>query len=284
MKQYYQIGNHPMAVSGNRLCTMLATMQAFRPFSTPEADREAFLFVETGDEAPAFERIIYQLTDLGTTFRFGIVPGGYRMSETQDGGRQMDLWTTGEGPMYMSGNDWDPLMVRSLLWTGYGLQTAAADTITIHSSCIVCHGQAILCLGESGTGKSTHTRLWRQHIEGSHLLNDDSPILRVEEDEVWVYGSPWSGKTPCYRSERYPLKACIRLSQAPHNHIRRLSVVQAYAALHPSCPPAFAYDGPLYDGISHTLDQVLQRVPCYHLACLPDQEAAQLAHHTLFAP
>ena len=53
-----------------------------------------------------------------------------------------------------------------------------------------------------------------------------------------VYGSPWSGKTPCYKAERYPLAGCVRLSQAPYNKIRRLNTLQAYAALHPSAPPS----------------------------------------------
>ena len=49
-------------------------------------------------------------------------------------------------------------------------------------------GKRFFFLGESGTGKSTHTRLWRENIAGSKLLNDDSPIVRYEEGGVWVYG------------------------------------------------------------------------------------------------
>ena len=55
--------------------------------------------------------------------------------------------------------------------------------------------------------------------EDAFLLNDDSPVLRVEDDVVQVYGSPWSGKTPCYRQECHKLEACVRLSQAPYNRI-----------------------------------------------------------------
>ena len=138
-------------------------------------------------------------------------------------------------------------------------------------------------LGESGTGKSTHTRLWREHIDGSFLLNDDSPMVRVEEGKVWVYGSAWSGKTPCYRNERSELKACVRLSQAPHNRIRKLSLLQAYASLHPSCAPEFAYDDALYDEVSRTLGQILSEVPVYHLECLPDGDAARLSCQTVFS-
>lgn len=143
-------------------------------------------------------------------------------------------------------------------------------SIAIHSSVIVHSGRAVLFLGESGTGKSTHTRLWREHIPGAQLLNDDSPIVRVVEGVPTVFGSPWSGKTPCYRNESYPIAAFVRLAQAPHNRIARLPVVRAIGALLPSCPPAFAYDAQLQDNICDTLSQLIARVPVYQLECLPD--------------
>ena len=142
---------------------------------------------------------------------------------------------------------------------------------------------SVYITGKSGTGKSTHTRLWRENIEGAFLLNDDSPFLRVEDGKVWAYGSPWSGKTPCYKQEKYELAGCVRLSQAPYNKIKKLSVLHAYAAIHPSCPPEFAYDNAIYDHISHFINGLLSSVKFYHLECLPDKEAALLSFNTLFA-
>jgi hypothetical protein len=107
-------------------------------------------------------------------------------------------------------------------------------------------------------------------------------MLRIIDGKPWMFGSPWSGKTPCYKSESYPLAACVRLSQAPHNKIRRLSIPQGYAAIHPSCPPDFAYDDTLYDYISETLSDMLGQVPMFHLECLPNAEAAQLSCQTVF--
>ena len=181
----------------------------------------------------------------------------------------------------MYGN-WSVRLYRFALWLGFGIMTLSRDTLAVHSSCIVYRGKAVLFLGESGTGKSTHTRLWREHIPGAVLLNDDSPMIRVEDGKVWAYGSAWSGKTPCYKNERYELKACVRLSQAPFNRIDKLSVLQAYGALHPSCAPEFAYDAGLYDEVSRIIEQILTSVPSYHLACLPNQEAALLSCRTIF--
>ncbi len=176
----------------------------------------------------------------------------------------------------------DPSLFRFGLWIAYNLRAASHGVMAIHSSVLIYQGGAVLCLGESGTGKSTHTRLWREHIEGTELLNDDSPMLRIVEGEAMVFGSPWSGKTPCYRNLHYPVRGFMRLSQAPVNEIRRLSILQAYGALQPSLPPSFAHDEQLFDRVNSLLSELLRRVKAYHLRCLPNREAAELARDTIF--
>ena len=197
-------------------------------------------------------------------------------------GEMFELWLDKSKQVASFKGNYNLRLLRFACWIAYGVATAPFKTIAIHTSTIVCQSKAILFLGESGTGKSTHTRLWRKNIQGAVLLNDDSPILRIIDGEPWIYGSPWSGKTPCYKNESYPLAACVRLSQAPYNQIKRLSVTQGYGALHPSCPPDFAYSDELYDYISDTLSSLLSAVPVYHLACLPDADAAHLSHDTIF--
>jgi hypothetical protein len=192
------------------------------------------------------------------------------------------IWAAEGGKEAHICGNYELRLLKFALWVGYGMMALPYGTIAVHTSCIVYKDLAVLFLGESGTGKSTHTRLWREHIEGAFLLNDDSPIIRVEDGVVWAYGSPWSGKTPCYKAQRHQLKGCVRLSQAPHNRIRKLSILQAYGAIHPSCPPEFAYDNALYDHISSFISELISHVPFYHLECLPDREAALLSCSTLF--
>ena len=213
-----------------------------------------------------------------------------------DGGRLFYMTASGQRPVLFAKADGDPLvrsnvaadgrpdpsLLRFGLWMSFGI-AHNPHSIAIHSSVIVHSGRAVLFLGESGTGKSTHTRLWREHISGAQLLNDDSPIVRVVEGVPTVFGSPWSGKTPCYRNESYPIAAFVRLAQAPHNRIARLPVVRAIGALLPSCPPAFAYDAQLQDNICDTLSQLIARVPVYQLECLPDADAARLSFETTIA-
>ena len=105
----------------------------------------------------------------------------------------------------------DISLLRFGLWIMFGIAIVPLGAIAIHSSVLVKNEGAVLCLGESGTGKSTHTRLWREHIEGTTLLNDDSPIIRMVDGIPTAFGSPWSGKTPCYRNLNYPIRTISHL-------------------------------------------------------------------------
>ena len=178
--------------------------------------------------------------------------------------------------------DTSPSFMRFGLWFVFNIATVQHLTAAVHSSVIVKDSRAVMFLGESGTGKSTHTRLWRETIEGATLLNDDSPFVAVKDGRAVVYGSPWSGKTPCYKAQCYPLQAIVRLSQAPHNRMRRLRAVEAIGALLPSLPPAFAFDRELEEHTLALLSAVLCGVKVYHLECLPNHEAAELSYNTIF--
>lgn len=210
---------------------------------------------------------------------------GYRFSMIRDG--RSYLLIKEDGSNIVESNlgrfeEADPSLVRFGIWIMFGIIVAPLGAIAIHSSVIVKEHQGVLCLGESGTGKSTHTRLWRENIEGARLLNDDSPIIRVIDGKAIVYGSPWSGKTPCYVNKSVPVRGLLRLSQAPHNKIYRLPALMAIGAILPSCPPAFAYDNTLQDHICNTVSDILTSTPAYHLECLPNGAAAELSYSTIF--
>ena len=132
-----------------------------------------------------------------------------------------------------------------------------------------------LFLGHSGTGKSTHARQWLAAFDDAWLLNDDNPILRVMEDgEVRVYGSPWSGKTPCYNNAYARASGIVKLSQAPHNKIRTISLPEAYAYILSSAS-GLKMDRQMADHLHETVKHVVMNVECYHLECLPNTEAAE---------
>lgn len=164
----------------------------------------------------------------------------------------------------------------------YTFNTTPLDTLMVHASVVAHDGGAYMFLGRSGTGKSTHSGLWLKNVADTYLLNDDNPVIRVEGDKVNIYGTPWSGKTPCYKNEVLPLKASVRLSQAPHNVIKRLPPLQAYASLMPACS-CMRWDRQSTDALHKTVEKVISRVRGWHLECLPDADAASVCHSAVTA-
>ena len=136
-------------------------------------------------------------------------------------------------------------------------------------------------IAASGTGKSTHTSLWLRHIEGTQLLNDDNPIIRIIDGQPYLYGSPWSGKTPCYRNRRTRLGAVTRIERAPQNSIERLSPIEAFASLLPACS-SMKWDEGTYRRLCDAITRIIETTPIYTLHCLPDEEAARLSYSTLY--
>lgn len=158
----------------------------------------------------------------------------------------------------------------------YLLATARLDTLLTHSSAVMYKGKAYIFLGKSGTGKSTHSRMWLSALEGVELMNDDHPVIRIEDDgSVVLYGSPWSGKTSCYKNISAPLGGVVRIGRAPHNKAVRLSPIHAYASLMTSCS-GLTWEKHLADGKDRTLQAVVSKVPCWLMECLPDEDAARV--------
>lgn len=172
--------------------------------------------------------------------------------------------------------------VNNVMMLLYALRTASLGCLEVHASVIMKEGKAVAFLGKSGTGKSTHSRMWLENIEGTELLNDDNPVIRCHADgRIIIYGSPWSGKTPCYKNLEMPLAGIVRIVQAPYNKITRLAPVQSYACLYPSVS-AYRPERKIADGIHQSLSAVAASVPCFSLECLPDGDAARLSCKSIY--
>lgn len=157
----------------------------------------------------------------------------------------------------------------------YTFCTAPFHTLMVHASVIAHDGAGYMFLGRSGTGKSTHSRLWLNHIDDTSLLNDDNPVVRYIDGEAYVYGTPWSGKTPCYKNISAPLGGIIRISRAPYNKPKRLAPIQAYASLMTSCS-GMTWDKSQADGRDKTMQAIVSATPCWVMECLPDEDAARV--------
>jgi len=188
-----------------------------------------------------------------------------------------------KGVLFLHETEADAFVLNNILMMIYAFNTACSDTILMHTSVIKKDGKGYLFQGKSGTGKSTHSGLWLKHIPGCELLNDDNPIVHFnrETGKATVYGSPWSGKTPCYKNDSVPVGAFVRLEQAPMNEIQRESPARAFASLLPSCSNLKEVRE-LNNGVIETVKYLAAHTPVYFLKCLPDREAAEICFNTIW--
>jgi hypothetical protein len=172
--------------------------------------------------------------------------------------------------------------VNTSLMIQYTFATAGLSTLLLHASVTRYEGKGNLFFGVSGTGKSTHSRLWHEYVPGSDLMNDDNPIIRFEGDRCLVYGSPWSGKTLCYRNVVAPVNALVRLEQYPENRIERLEPLQAYASVI-AAVSTIRWNHGTMSLLVPTIERVAMTVPCFHLKCRPDEEAVQVCKQAIIS-
>lgn len=167
------------------------------------------------------------------------------------------------------------------LMMAFAFSGAPGKRLLVHASAVVWQGKAFLFLGKSGTGKSTHAGLWLRHVPGTTLLNDDNPALRItDEGQVVVCGTPWSGKTPCYRNEACPLDGIVRLRQAPHNRIAPSPRLEAFASLFSACS-CIPQEKNSYDACIQNVTTVVSQAPVFRLDCLPNEAAVHLCAQAL---
>jgi hypothetical protein len=151
------------------------------------------------------------------------------------------------------------------------------QTLLIHASLVRHKGYGYAFIAKSGTGKSTHVSLWLKHIPECDLMNDDNPIVRVLDGKAYIYGSPWSGKTPCYRNIKAPLGAITRIDRADANSVEKLNPIESFASLLPSCS-SMKWDKEIFNNVCNTITKVIETTGIYVVHCLPNREAAIICH------
>ena len=291
--QLYKVAGHIFRLQLAADSPLWKKLENYTPFAFDESENIEPIFNLQVTEEPTS----YEPSTSRCIGEFDCDAAYLKLFETTDGGRMFFISQSGKEKAYhlyttpdyrsaslyfpSDGNDnLHAFAVNNAMMLLFAFTTATCNTLLIHASVIVNSGKGYTFLGRSGTGKSTHSRLWLKYIKGSSLLNDDNPIIRVIGKNAYVFGSPWSGKTPCYRNEEVPLCGIVRLSQAPRNEISRLKGVTAYAAITPSVS-AMRWERQMADGIHATLSTLTSYIPIYHLECLPGKEAAYLCATTL---
>ncbi|MBE6876022.1 MAG: hypothetical protein E7496_04740 [Ruminococcus sp.] len=155
------------------------------------------------------------------------------------------------------------------------------DTFLFHGSVIAVDGQGYLFTAKSGTGKSTHTRLWRKMLgEKAVMVNDDKPLLHIQDDKtVIVYGTPYNGKHHLGCNISVPLKALCILERGEENSIRQISRTEAYTML---LQQVYHPMNALQMQKTLTLiDKLASRVSLYRLHCNMNPSAAETAYNAM---
>lgn len=154
------------------------------------------------------------------------------------------------------------------------------QTLLIHASLVRHNGYGYAFTAKSGTGKSTQVSMWLRYIPNCDLMNDDNPIIRIIDGQPYIYGSPWSGKTPCYRQVKAPLGALTRINRAENNSVQKLSPIEAFASVLPSCS-SMKWDSAIFNAICNNVTKVVETTGIYLLNCLPNEDAARVCHKAI---
>lgn len=154
------------------------------------------------------------------------------------------------------------------------------DVIYLHGSAVLMDGSAFLFMAPSGTGKSTHARLWREYFgDRVTMLNDDKPLIRFENGRILICGSPWTGKHGLGVNLEIPLRAIIRIRRAQQNSIKDMNEFAAFKTL---------YEGTLrfkerdkIERLLPLLSHIIEETPFYELRCNMEYEAVETAYGIL---
>lgn len=151
------------------------------------------------------------------------------------------------------------------------------DILLLHGSCVAVDGKAYLFTAKSGTGKSTHVRLWREKFGDRAVpINDDKPLLAVGAQGVTAYGTPWDGKHRSSTNTGAPLQAICILTRSETNQIRKITAKEGYPLI---LQQTYRPEEPL--ALMKTLkliDKMLARTELYLLGCNMEPEAATVSY------
>lgn len=263
--------------------------RSFKPFVT-DSDAEVLLRVTVDDSQKAWAKETLRLirdVDTGN----GVISVYRHVEDGHDTGYQFVIRDLSERAcaLLLAGNDFKDCRcalrgnaitrsygLNSAIMLAYAFAAAGSKTLLMHASMVRHDGMAYAFIAKSGTGKSTQVANWLRNIPNCDLMNDDNPIFRIEEGRVVAYGSPWSGKTPCYRQVSAPLGGVAKIVRDDRNELVRLQPLAAFAEFLASCS-MMKWDVNIYKQVSATISELLGMIGVYKLHCLPDAESARVA-------
>lgn len=277
----YEIAGHRMSIDTHDAEITEKLIPSFAPFRVKEDEKASLLLRFSGNNeifTPNTDPDDVMEAD-GMSFSVYHSTGSVTVSVT-NGNKEHRFSLSADRKTAISDltltEPYESQFLAYFLRTAYGMAAANKGTIKLHASVIEKKGQALIFMGKSGTGKSTHSQNWLKHVPKCSLLNDDEPIVRMlPNGHIRVYGAPWSGSTPCYRNESAEVAAFVRLYQSKENKLTPLKGVNAFASLFQSV--AILRSNNENRELTMTIvSDILEQVPIYRLDNRPDREAVSL--------
>lgn len=169
----------------------------------------------------------------------------------------------------------DPFLERAAIQRKFAEHLLNHNIFLSHGSAVAVDGYGYLFTARSGTGKSTHTRLWQQHFgDRAAMINDDKPFLQLTCEGILIHGSPWSGKHGLDSNISVPLRGICLLERGSENVIRPAAPEEVRELLK-GFRPQTAQQTETYESL---LAELIAKVPLWHLDCNKEIEAAQIAY------
>ena len=174
----------------------------------------------------------------------------------------------------------DPFLDRAAIQRKVAEALFDSGILLLHGSTVAVDGQAYLFTAECGTGKSTHTRLWRQVFgDRAVMVNDDKPFLKITETGVLACGAPWSGKHGLDTNITVPLRGICLLRRGWENRICPLAPAEASEMLRRQS--AVPLDPAKHTAFLQSVEKLAGMVPLWQMDCTKDQNAARIAYSAM---
>lgn len=216
------------------------------------------------------------LTEEKPDFSYAVLPDHLRFEQAE-----LDREAEEEGFRFRIFTD--PFLERAAIQRAFAEYLFDRRTLLLHGSAVALDGRGYLFTARSGTGKSTHTRLWREAF-GSRavMINDDKPFLAVKGEGVTIFGSPWSGKHGLDSNIAVPLGGICILERGRADRIRPMETGDALTMLRKQayCP----MDEGKKERFLDLTAEIPGKVPLWHMECTKDPSAARVAHAAMCPP
>lgn len=179
---------------------------------------------------------------------------------------------------YLSRDDVAYLVTGSL----FHRKLTMFDGLMLHSSCIEMDGRAYCFSADSGTGKSTHTSIWKK-VFGDKVtyVNDDKPVVRKIDGKYYAFGTPWSGKTDLNNNISAPLCAIVFIERAEQNSIEPMDLVNDHVTVKFLEQTVRPKNFEFMDSMLTTADDMLSKTPIFRLRCNMEDNAALTSYECL---